>query len=79
MERVDVSSNVSHPDTYCGCVLLVYPFQGWGRPAEAYFAWLRLPFFGYEYQPVYDKYMWSQLVLAFHGWHGFRTYWRIAK
>lgn len=77
--KLTVHYNTMLPDTSFGFVTLVYPWRGRGFPTEATFAWLRLPVYGMEYQPVYDDYRWSQMVLRFHGWHGFQLTWRDAS
>jgi hypothetical protein len=38
---------------------------------EAYFAWLRLPSWGFEYDFCNAGYRWCQRVLCFHGFQGF--------
>ena len=61
----------SAPDTIAGTAVLEHDN---GR--EERVAWIRLPSWGFWYDPCWDEMRWGQRVLIYRGWHGFSIRWR---
>lgn len=68
------------PDRWAWFGVIEYP--EWHQEArrrqctEAYLFMLKLPSYGYHYVAECDREEWCQLVIFWHGWHGFRAQWR---